>query len=53
MWKLTVTDSELEESIKENLNELSISLGMSKQNVMKEALEFFYEQYYRKIIKGR
>ncbi len=50
--KIYVTDSEIEESIRENLDELTVSLGLDKQEVVKEALEFFYEQYYRKIMRG-
>ena len=50
--KIYVTDSEIEESIRENLDELTISLGLDKQEVVKEALEFFYEQYYRKLLRG-
>ncbi len=50
--KIYVTDSEIEESIRENLDELEIGLAKSKQEVIKEALDFFYEQYYRKLIRG-
>ena len=50
--KIYVTDSEIEESIRENLDELTVSLGLDKQEVVKEALDFFYHQYYRKLIRG-
>lgn len=50
--KIYVTDSEIEESIRENLDELTVSLGLNKQEVVKEALEFFYEQYYKKLLRG-
>ena len=50
--KIYVTDSEIEESIRENLDELTVSLGLDKQEVVKEALDFFYEQYYRKLLRG-
>jgi hypothetical protein len=38
--KIYVTDSEIEESIRENLDELTVSLGLDKQEVVKEALDF-------------
>ena len=50
--KIYVTDSEIEESIRENLDELTVSLGLDKQEVVKEALDFFYHQYYRKLLRG-
>ena len=49
--KIYIADSEIEESIKENLDEISTGLRKPKQEVLKEALDFFYHQYYRKLIR--
>lgn len=49
--KFYVADEEIWNSIEENLVEISMGLKKDKQEVMKEALEFFYEQYYRKLIR--
>lgn len=49
--KIYVTDSEIEESIRENLDEISTGLRKPKQEVLKEALDFFYTEYYRKLLR--